>query len=248
MPKSGVVDQITAHRGLASLPDVWVDLAHGRISPEEALGRAEGVEDAELAQRTARMLTPPTAAQTQERLRAALGHHDADAHVPTSTSPRRSGRWIVGVVALVAAMVLLVIMPRVQPGVGAFEAGYRLELGGAVAAERDDVPRFSIDRPVVLTLRPAHRVIEAVDVRAFATQPDGSERELPIEPHASPEGEVEIVGEPGAWGLDPGRWKLVVVVGPPAGLPETEADVRTSPAEPYDVQEAWIEVLETAER
>jgi hypothetical protein len=250
MPKSGVVDEITAHRGLALLPEVWADLAHGRVVSDEALRRARLQEPEALVERTARMLAPPTAAQSKARLGALLDQHFTAA--PASAPP--SARWIYAVVALVAAAVVLLVMPRMPPAPPAFDGGYELELDRSLALERDAEPgtaadevlRYRVDRTIQLTLRPGHRVTEAIGVRAFATHTDGRTIALPIEPRTSPLGVVEILGQPQAWGLSPGRWQLTVAVGPVAGLPDALPDVRTDADAPYDVLQKWIEILEKA--
>lgn len=254
MRHSGIVDEISAHRGLASLPAVWEELAHGRVSTDDALRRASGLEAAELAERTARMLVPPTTAQSRARLQALLDQHVPVASAPAA--PSRSRRWLPGVVAMVAvaAAVVLLVVPRLRPAPSeAFEAGYELELGRSLASERDapavsagEVPRFRVDRALELTLRPAHRVTEAVDVRIFATDGGGRTIVLPVEAKTSARGVVTVLGRPDAWGLTPGRWRLTVLVGPAAGLPHAATDVRADPRAPYDVQERWIEVLPPA--
>src|SRR5690606_3100081 len=131
-------------------------------------------------------------------------------------------------------------------------AGYELELDRALARERDaperpnETPRYRVDRALQLTLRPAHRVTEAIGVRDFASRRGEPPIVLPIEPRVSPLGVVEILGQPREWGLSPGRWRLTVVVGPPSGLPETVPQVRMDADASYDVQQAWIEILEDA--
>jgi hypothetical protein len=248
MPKSGVVDEISAHRGLALLPEIWVDLAYGRVATDEALREARAQEPAALIARTARMLEPPTAARTQARLQAVLD----TLHVAQPPRVARSRRWIYGVIAPLVAAAALLLVWRLQPGPPPFDAGYELELGRALAMERDvgpavdGVKRYRADRTIELKLQPAHRVTEAIAVRAFATHVDGHAITLPIAPQTSPLGVVEITGQPRAWGLEPGRWQLTVVVGPPEGLPDAAADVRTDADAPYDVQQEWIEILEEA--
>jgi hypothetical protein len=147
--------------------------------------------------------------------------------------------------------VLLLLVPR-QPPPAPFSAGYELELGRALASERDAVPpgmedaatRYRMDRAMELVLRPERRVSEPLEVRAFARRGEEPSRPLSIEPRINPAGVVEIVGTPRALGLEPGRWRLTLVVGPAAGLPDAPADLRPGPKAPYEVREAWIEVLE----
>jgi hypothetical protein len=248
MPKTGIIDELAAHRALHQLPEVWLDLAHGRLAGDAAIASATAQEPRALVERTARMLTPPTVAQRQARLHALL-EASATVELRPVARPRR---WLYGsVVALVAAaMVLLVVMPR-QPLPTPFDAGYELELGRGLASERDvdaaaAVPRYRMDRTVELVLRPSRRVTEALDVRAFGTRGDDPAITLPIEPRINPAGVVEILGQPRAWGLGPGRWRLTLVVGPAAGLPHALTDLEPGPDAPYEVREAWIDVLEEA--
>lgn len=248
MGKTGIIDELAAHRALDQLPQAWVELAHGRIAGDEAIAIASPEEPRALVERTARMLTPPTAAQRQAHLSRLL-------EACATAEPRpvaRPRRWLYGgVVALVAAaMVLLLVMPR-QPLPTPFDAGYELELGRGLASERDvdaaaAVPRYRMGGTVELVLRPRGRVTEALDVRAFATRGDDAAITLPIEPRTNPAGVVEILGQPRAWGLAPGRWRLTLVVGPAEGLPHALTDLWPGPDAPYEVREAWIDVLEEA--
>lgn len=258
MSKSGAPEEIAAHRGLTSMPEAWVDLVHGRLSADQARSQALADESPALAERSARMLSPPSGAQSRARLDALL-----DAHFPAPPSRSTSGPLVLGVVAMAAAAALLLVMPRSlpEPEGPAFEAGYALELHRALALEREadsgidpdpdaaePRPQYRADRRVQLTLRPAHRVSGPVAVRAFAADPRGHTRVVPVEPTISALGVVEILGTPRAWGLTPGPWQLTLVVGPPATLPQAAAQVRDDDRAPYDVQRAWIEVLAEAPR
>ncbi len=248
MPRTGVIDELAAHRALECLPEVWVDLAYGYVGPDEAMASAGAREPPALVERTARMLTPPSADRSRERLRQLL-----EACGPSTPRPTaRPRRWLVGGAAVLAAaaMVVLLLVPR-EPPPAPFSAGYELELGRALAGERDVAPgggdavkQYRMDRSVELVLRPARRVTEALGVRAYASRGDEPARVLPIEPRISSAGVVKVVGQPRAWGLEPGRWRLTLVVGPEAGLPVAHADLRSDPEAPYEVREAWIEVVE----
>jgi hypothetical protein len=263
MAKSGVTDQIAAHRALETLPEVWAELALGRVGAEEALERARAQEPEALVERTARMLAPPTAEQKQARLQALLDAAQSaeaapapePASAPAPATVIRPKRWMFGGVAALAAAaaVLLLVMPRGSE-LPAFEAGYELEARRALEVERDasseptadEVPRYRVDRTLELALRPGHRVVESVDVRAFAVRGDAPAIVLPVEPHRKGGGVLTIEGQPRAWGLEPGRWRLTLVVGPPEGLPEALADVRTDAEAPYDVASTWVEIEEAA--
>jgi hypothetical protein len=247
MAKSGVIEEITAHRALEGLPGVWADLAHGRIGRAEALAGARLLEPEELVERTARMLTPPTAAESKARLEVLLGRLVAEPQAKP-----RARRWIPGgvaVLAAAAAVLLVLVVPRER----SFDAGYELGLDGALVLQRDvdpgptdELPRFRIDRPVSWTIRPAHRVTEAIDVRAFAKLAEGHEIPLRITRKITSSGVVEISGTPRAWGLEPGPWQLTFVVGPPDELPDEPSSVRLDAEAPYDVDQGWIQVLPAA--
>lgn len=268
MAKSGVTDQIAAHRALQSLPAVWAELAQGRVSPEEAIERAKVQETEALVERTARMLVPPTTAQKQARLQALLdaaarpseaeaapASEPATAAEPASATVIRPKRWMFGGVAALAAAaaVLLLVMPR-GAELPAFEAGYELEARRALEVERDasskraadDVPRYRVDRTLELALRPGHRVVESVEVRAFAARGDETAIVLPVEPRSKGGGVLTIEGTPRAWGLQPGRWRLTFVIGPAEGLPDALDDVRMDAEAPYDVTSTWVEIEEAA--
>lgn len=248
MPKTGIIDELAAHQALDQLPEAWLELAYGRIGTDEAIASVQ--EPAALVERTARMLVPPSAAHSEARLARLL-----EAHAPAEPRLRaRSRRWSYGGVAalVAAAMVLLLLVPR-GPSPAPFAAGYELELGRALASERDVSPgeadadpRYRMDRTVELVLRPSRRVSEVLDVRAFARRGDEAAIVLPIEPRANATGVIEILGQPRAWGLEPGRWRLTLVVGPAAGLPDAPADLESGPDAPYEVREAWIVVLDEA--
>jgi len=250
MAKSGVIDEITAHRALEGLPEVWADLAQGRIGRAEALEQARQLEPVELAERTARMLTLPTAAESQARLRALLDAHEA------GLRPKpRSRRWLHGgAVALAAAAAVLLFVVVREPPERPFDADYGIELFQWVAVERGPSPEtakgevwtYRMDRPIEIKLRPGPRVSTVIDVRAFAQRGSEAAIALPIEPVMLGGGVVEIQGLPSDWGLEPGRWRLTLVVGPPDGLPRELANVRTDEAAPYDVQSTWVEIEESA--
>ncbi|MEM9458601.1 MAG: hypothetical protein AAGF11_30780 [Myxococcota bacterium] len=268
MSSSGAPDELAAHRGITSMPEAWVDLAHGRASPQQALEQALAHEPEALAQRSARMLVPPSATQSRARMEALVeAWTDAPSDErpsPSLSLPSRSasGRWILGVVVMAAAAVLLLVVPQPPPEPVAppFEAGYALEFHRMLARDRAvtprpegerprherERPRYRLDRRIELTLRPAHAVRETIDARAFAIRTDGRTVVLPIEPRITPQGVVEIIGQPRAWGLSAGDWQLTLVVGPPGLLPLTAAEVRTDQSAPYEVEQAWVQLLPVA--
>jgi hypothetical protein len=195
------------------------------------------------------MLTPPTAAEARARLEVLL-----EGLGPERRVEPRSRRWIPGVAVLAAAaaVLLVLVVPR-GPSEQPFDAGYEVELGGALVLERDAVPgptdelsRFRMDRPVEWVLRPAHRVERAIAVRAFGKPVSGHEIPLRIEWKHNAAGLVYITGEPQTWGLQPGPWQLTFVVGPPATLPDEPSSVRLDDEAPYDVDQGWILVLPAA--
>lgn len=256
MAKSGVIDEITAHRALEGLPDVWADLACGRVGPAEALEQARRDEPEALAERTARMLTPPSAAQAKARLDALLEHVPERSNV-VPLPVARSRRWLPGgVAALAAAAAVLLVLVTRDPSQPEFEGEYVIELHRGLAVERGpgseptagEVVHYRMDRTAEIMLKPRHRLATSIEVRAFAQAGDEAAIVLPIEPSMKGGGVVEILGRPDEWGLSPGRWRLTFVVGPASGLPDALADVSADADAPYEALSAWVEIEERAAR
>lgn len=243
-----MVAELVADRAITSLPEVWIDLAHGRITHDEALRLASQHEPAELAERSARLLAPPPPARAEAQLQALL-----DAHFPVRRI--RSRRWIYTVVATLAAAVLVVlgswILPSLEPD---FVAHYDVELGRALALARDGgpaasgpKPRYLDGRAIEITLRPKQRVTVPVDVRAFATDPHQRSHALPITPTINAHGVIRFLGDSHAWGLGAGEWQLTFVVGRRGEVPDALPSIRRDGDARLDVQTVSIDIVENTD-
>jgi hypothetical protein len=245
MRSSLATDELSAHHALTTLPEVWLDLAHGLISADEAAAsmEIEGTEPPELVERSKVLFLPPSAADEERRLEALL-----QAHFPEPVR-RRVPRWVqAGVVALAAAGLVLMIMPTIPRTPAAFDGGYSLELSPGTLAQRDEpvatggVERYREEQQVRFVLRPRDTVGEAVGAVAFAVA-GGEATLLRSAPEVNEHGVVVIAGTPAALGLPPGRVRLVVVVGPPEHLPRAYEGVQDGADAPYDVLTAEVEIV-----
>jgi hypothetical protein len=241
MRSSLAIDAVAAHHALTTLPETWLDLAHGRISAREAAAAMEGQEPAELVERSTELFMPPSAADEEQRLEALL-----QAHFPVPAR-RRVPRWAqAGVVALAAASLVLMVVRRIPPP--PFDGGYVLGLSPGYLEERDEPGAAEVGRryregqPLELVLRPLASVDAPVSAVAFAVA-EGRSTVLRIEPEVNAHGVITIAGTPEALGLSVGRWELVVVVGPPAHLPSAHEEVHDGPEAPYDVQTEVVEIV-----
>lgn len=239
--KTRAIDALAAHQALDAVPEAWDKLAHGTISAEDAAAAVEGHEPPSLVERSTQLFRAPSPADEERRLQALL-----ETHFPAPARRDRS-RWAYGVaVALVAASLLLVLMPRHR--VPAFDGGYALQLSPGLMDERDapsqaqGVPRYPQGQPLALDLRPRRTVTEPIGVRVFAVA-DRAERSLAIEPTINEFGVISVAETPDALGLSVGRWQLWVVVGPPSHLPRTRGDLRNDAEAPYDVLVAEVEIV-----
>lgn len=240
-------EQLIAHRALESLPSEWIDLAHGRISADEAAERAREHESPEVVERSRALFEPPPAAEEERHLGELL-----EAHFPESQQGWGRRWWIGAAVAVAAAVLLLVVPPwlRSSPNAGpsaAFDAEYSLTtLRGYEGMRSADVADSEVTtyvegRVIELRLRPSHEVVPPPAVRVFASSGEQS-LVLSVEPKISELGVVTILGSTEALGLAPGRWRLWVVLGPEGVLPASVAEIEQDSPE-YEVSTAEIEVV-----
>lgn len=245
MRSSLAIDALSAHHALSTLPEVWLDLAHGQISAEQAAAAMEGKEPPELIERSKVLFLPPSAESEAQRLEALLRDHFP------APARRRIPAWVqAGVMALAAAGLVLLLAPPRPSLPPAFDNGYALTLSPGYLEERDEpvaaagVTRYREGQRIELVLRPLDTVDVAVGAVAFAVAPEGSEgTALRITPETNAHGVVSITGTPAAMGLSAGRWTLVVVVGPPEHLPRAYEDVHDDADAPYDVRSAAVEIV-----
>jgi hypothetical protein len=244
MRSSLAIDELSAHHALSTLPEAWLDLAHGQISADEAAAAMEGQEPPELVERSKALFLPPSAEDEERRLEGLLR-----AHFP-EPARRRVPRWVqAGVVALAAAGLVLVLMPPTPPSPSPFDGGYSVALSPGALDERDepapagDVVRYREGQRIELRLRPLDSVEQPVGVVAFAVAQEGEVVVLRVEPEINAHGVIAIAGTPAALGLPAGRWRLVVVVGPPEHLPRAYEGVHEDAEAPYDVRTAEVEIV-----
>jgi hypothetical protein len=240
------IDELAAHHALTTLPEAWLDLAHGRISADQAAAAMQGHEPDELIERSKVLFLPCSPADEERQLEALL-----QAHFPEPVRrvvPRMVPRWAqAGVLALVAAALLLLLVPFVgRPP--AFDGGYALTLSSGYLEMRDEpgtaqgVTRYREGQRIEIVARPQQSVAVAVGVEAFAVASGGS-TQLRLEPEINEHGVVTIVGTPESLGLGVGRWELMVVVGPREHLPGALEDVRKDAEAPYDVLTVEVEIV-----
>lgn len=241
MRSSLAIDAVAAHHALSTLPEAWLDLAHGRLSADEAAAAMEGEEPPELVERSKVLFMPPSAAEEERRLEGLL-----QAYFP-APARRRVPRWMqAGGVALVAASLVLLVGRLLPPR--PFDGNYELGLSPGYLEERDEPGaaegsrRYHMGQPIELKLRPQGSVREPVGAVVFAVS-DGGGRALRIEAEVNEHGVITIAGTPEALGLSVGRFTLVVVVGPPEHLPQAYEDVHDDRAAPYDVLNDEVEIV-----
>lgn len=242
MQASHSIDQLAAQRALDSLPVAWVDLAYGRVSADEASERAREVGESEALIAGSRVLFGPSTEQ-DERLLAQL----LDQHFPQQTGT--GSGWRQGLVVLLAASLLLVLMPYLFRGgsVPAFEGEYEMTLERAYRPERGAQPQaanvYVEGRKIGLRLQPGSAVSENVGVKLFAAS-QGRHLELNATPNVFDGGVIEIVESTDDLGLSVGTWQLTVVVGPSEHLPHEFPQVKADDEDaPYDVMTAQIEIV-----
>lgn len=258
MKEPSIADDLAAHRALESLPEPWLDLAQGHIDPAQALEAMRSQEPAELAERSARMFTPPSREQIQARLDAILATHfsrgpdertasrEPDvASLPDARTRRRPSPWLLAALPALAAILLLLLLPSSRPP---FAAGYTLDFQRSLAqlrgSEAEAIPRYREDRDIAVVLRPADRIEGPVDVRVFARGRDGHVLALPVRPVVNESGVIDLLGSAEAWGLDVGTWELTFVIGRPGDLPDRLPGARDRENDvPYETRTAVIEVV-----
>lgn len=242
MRSSLAIDELSAHHALTTLPEVWLDLAHGRLSADEAAAAMEGQEPAELVERSKALFLPPSVEDEERRLEALL-----QAHFP-APARRRVPRWVeTGLLGLVAAAALVLVFEQLRPP-PAFDEGYSIAMSPGYAEERGEPSattgprRYYEGQRIVIRLKPQGSVREPVGVVAFASA-EGRVTALEVEPEVNEHGVVVIAGTPEALGLSVGRWQLVVVVGPADHLPSRYEEVHDDAEAPYDVAREEVEIV-----
>jgi hypothetical protein len=241
MRSSSAIHELAAHQALTTLPEAWLDLAHGQISADDAAAAMAAHEPAELVERSKVLFMPPSAEEDERRLEALLR-----AHFP-APARRRVPPWVLaGVVTLAAAGLVLLIVPPGGPR--PFDGGYALGLSPGYLEERDEpaaadgVKRYREGQRIELVVRPRDTV-KGVDAVAFVVTEDRA-TPLSTQPTVNEHGVVALAGTPEALGLPLGRSRLVVVIGPSEHLPKVyDERVQDGAEAPYDVVEEAVEIV-----
>jgi hypothetical protein len=174
--------------------------------------------------------------------------------MPAETAANDSRRlWLLGVVALAAAIVLAwwLVPGRsgspVEPeppvlAMAAIPAYEALETDGGLAAMRGrpvdpgGVLQYRSDTKLEWSVRPRVAVEGEIGARVFAFG-EGKAMQLAtdglLEVHAS--GAVRVAGQLASLGLTRGAWTIAIVVGRPKALPSDPAVVRDSEGD-----ETWV--------
>jgi hypothetical protein len=245
MRSSIAIQELAAHHALNTLPEVWLDLAHGRLSAEEAAAAAAmaGEEPTELVERSALLFAPPSVEEDERRLERLLQAHFR------APARRRVPKWVLGGVAALAAagLVMVLLPPR------SFEGGYAITMSSGYLEERgepaaaDGVTRYLASQRIELVARPVERE-QGVGAVAFVVTEGGASR-LSVAPEVKENGVVVLAGTPEALGLPLGRSRIVVVIGPPDELPQVyDESVQDGAEAPYDVVDAAVEIVAAPDR
>lgn len=136
--------------------------------------------------------------------------------------------WSLALVAVAAALVLVVVLPRAPRDVAMDPAGYELDplLGStgfrSAPPSLGEAPTYLLDGKLVLVLRPERAVSGAVGVVAFGRDSAARVVRLAVEPEVDPSSGVVTVAAPiRDTGLGVGEWELFLVVGRPDALPSS---------------------------
>jgi len=248
------IEALVAHRALRVLPTIWLDLAHGQVSPEHAARVARETEPEALVKHSLLLFAPPSS-ESDERLLALIATHD---HASVHVLERR--QWIYGglaAVAAVAAVFLLLMVSRIgHEAPPPFDEGYALILNPEHQhrpvhefRDRSDPPpsRAHVVYPehgtVEILLRPETDVSTAINVEIFATTAERNFA-LSFEPEINEHGVIKIVATTDELGLSVGRWSLTAIVGPPEHLPTTLETVPIGDVDaPYQILSFEIEII-----
>jgi hypothetical protein len=224
--------EVAAERLAAGDAPEAVELARELFRPPDEAEHA-AIVDALLAQQATRREAPPVVS------------------IPTETAANDSRRtWLVGVVALAAAIALawwLVPGSPVEPeppvlAMAPIPVYELLETDGGLAAMRSRpvepgaVLQYRSDTKLEWSVRPRVAAEGEIGARVFAFG-EGKAMEVAtdglLEVHTS--GAVRVAGQVASLGLTRGAWTIAIVVGRPAALPNDPAAVRDS-----EGSETWV--------
>jgi hypothetical protein len=215
----------------------WAAVARGELSVEAAVEarRMAGDDPAEI-ERARAVFTAISVSDDDELVAGAISRIREHEHADTKPiEPAANGpggrKWLVILLAVAAALVLWRIIVSIpdfnQPQLASVSLPtYRLEADPGHQQSRSVEPKPGLERHYRpqnnfrWIMKPAINVDEALDVRVFAFSDDGDARELAIpDRKVSPTGSVRLTGMVSDLGLQPGHWRVVIVVGLPSALP-----------------------------
>lgn len=278
MSNEALVELLAARRALEQEDaELWHRVALGELSPDEAAeerlaGGTVGDEERAAIERDQRLLAPPPAELAQARFDAIVALRDSEAvaermaaeeRMPSEERvavvlpmrPHRARRWLTGVTAAAAAVVLTVWLSQ-APGTARpvpFAGGYVVELelaatnvmGSEPAAE---VPTFLRGGRIRIRLVPERAVEGALEVVVFAWDRAGQARQIEVEPRMIGRGLVEIDATVASLGLDVGEHELVIAIGRASALPQTWEGVEAAISEHGTEGKAGFQVVRTKVR
>ncbi len=248
MPDRAVAETLGAHMALSSpTAELWRRVALGELSPDEAEatvlgGRTdEGARDE--AERARRVFAPVAEARREALLEQLLVRRRADDDAvtlpdrPARTRARQGhGRATaaaaIGVVAALAAVLLLWVLPRTPD---TFAAEYELELAGMTEGMRGadpsqeppgEIPTFATTGTIRVGLRPADPVEGPIEIAGFARSASGTVLPLSLEAVVRPSGKVDVEVPASALG-HADTWELSFAVGRPEALPRSWEQLRS---------------------
>ncbi len=187
------------------------------------------------------LVRPLDAAERAAILDAVFANVDGTSSAPThiasarASKPGRLAAFVGAVIALAAALMLWLAIPR---GDDAQLPSYELtELRGGRSSMRSSTSgtdrRLELQRgdTIELTLTPETAVGIPLAVDLVAESADGTSRIARVPAQVSPSGAVRLEGTLDAWlPLDPGDWEITVSVASAQGAPSTVDDALESEA------------------
>lgn len=221
--------------------ELWHRVALGQISPDEAearlmQGREVSEDERAAIARAKQVFAAPSDERREACVEALLVQRSGECvpregPVVVSMRPRRTRRWVVGLLAAAAAVVLTVwLVP--QKGTVPFSGRYEIELDKAATTlrgreHRSEVPTFWLDGAIEIRLVPAAPVSMSmpVGVMAYVWDRTGRARRLEFEPTIDDAGVMILDTTTRALGLGEGEHELVMAVGWAESLPSSWEEI-----------------------
>jgi hypothetical protein len=238
MNDQAVAQTLAAHVATSThSAEVWHRVAHGELTPEQAEallleGAEPGAAEREAIERAKRVFAPPSAKQHQAGLEALLARCTAEdaggGAVVVPLRAWRAKRWVVGMLAAAAAVVLSVwlVPPRPTNDHEAFTGAYEIEIDNGAAMMRGTepeagLPTFLLDDELRIRLVPEAAVEGPLGVVVFAADRSGRAHRVEVEARVHERGVVELATTVKALGLVEGEWELVIAIGWAEALPDS---------------------------